>query len=97
MGTHWMSFLTIGNLVFPPSFSFAGQVKGPTGPPPPNRLSVRSRLLKPGVCCLALVPYESRCFLIRWPSISRVTHRLDDPRLCRSRDAFVAQLFYGSP
>src|SRR5438445_12585051 len=96
MGTNWMSFLTIGNLVFPPSFSFAGQVKGRTGPPPPNRISVRSRLLKPGVCCLARVTYETRCFLIRRASISRVTNRLDDPRFCWSRDRLVAQLFFGS-
>jgi hypothetical protein len=31
-----------------PRFSFAGQVKRRTGPPPPNERSVRSRLLKPG-------------------------------------------------
>lgn len=49
MGTHWMIFLTIGNLVFPPSFSFAGQVKGQTDPPPPNKRSVRCRVLKPAV------------------------------------------------
>src|SRR6267143_497450 len=48
MGTHWIIFLTIGNLVCPPSFPFAGQVKGQTGPPPPNDRSVRSRQLKPG-------------------------------------------------
>src|SRR5438046_10502674 len=96
MGTHWMSFLTIGILAFPPSFSFAGQVKGRTGPPPPSSISVRSRLRKPGVCCLARVTYETRCFLIRRASISRVTNRLDDPRFCWSRDRFVAQLFFGS-
>ncbi len=32
----------------PPSFPFAGQVKGRTGPPPPNERSFRSLLLKPG-------------------------------------------------
>ncbi len=41
MGTHWMIFLTIGNLVSPPGFPFAGKVKGRTGPPPSHRL-VRS-------------------------------------------------------
>ena len=70
--------------------------EGGTGPPPPNRISVRSRLLKPGVCCLARVTYETRCFLIRRASISRVTNRLDDPRFCWSRDRLVAQLFFGS-
>jgi hypothetical protein len=33
MGTHCLIFLTIGNLVSPPSFPFARQVKGRTGPP----------------------------------------------------------------
>jgi hypothetical protein len=32
MGTHCLIFLTIGNLVSPLSFPFAGQVKGRTGP-----------------------------------------------------------------
>src|SRR5882762_3705525 len=96
MNTHSMSFVTVDKLVFPPSFSFAGQVKGRTGPPPPNRRSVRSRLLKPRVCCLARVTYETRCLLIRRASISRVTNGLDDPRFCWSRDRLVAQLFFGS-
>ncbi len=33
MGTHCLIFLTIGNLVSLPSFPFARQVKGRTGPP----------------------------------------------------------------
>src|SRR6266404_726726 len=33
MGTHCLIFLTIGNLVSPPSFPFARQMKGRTGPP----------------------------------------------------------------
>jgi hypothetical protein len=37
MGTHCLIFLTIGNLVSPPSFPFAGQVKGRTGPAPSKR------------------------------------------------------------
>jgi hypothetical protein len=96
MGTHWMIFLTIGNLVSPPSFSFAGQVKGRTGPPPPNNRSVLSRLLKPGVCCLARVTYETRCLLIGGASIRRFTNCLSGPRLRWLRDRFVAQLFFGS-
>jgi hypothetical protein len=47
MGTHWMIFLTIGSLVFPPSLFFAGQVEGADWPAPPNKRSVLSRLLKP--------------------------------------------------
>lgn len=34
---------------FSAQFSFAGQVKGQTDPPPPNKRSVRCRLLKPAV------------------------------------------------
>jgi hypothetical protein len=37
MGTHCFIFLTIGNLVFPPTSPLAGQVKGRTGPPPSER------------------------------------------------------------
>ncbi len=33
MDTHSMIFVTIDNLVSPPSFPFARQVKGRTGPP----------------------------------------------------------------
>jgi len=70
--------------------------EGANWPAPPNRRSVRSRLLKPRVCCLARVTYETRCFLIRRASISRVTNGLDDPRFCWARDRLVAQLFFGS-
>src|SRR5258708_6281008 len=96
MGTHCLIFLIIGNLVFPPSFSFAGQVKGRTGPPPPNKRSVRSRLLKPGVCCLARVTYETRSLLIGGTSIRQVTNGLGGPRFRWSRHWFVAHLFFGS-
>src|SRR6266851_234029 len=51
MGTHCMIFLTIGNLVSPPSFPFAGQVKGRTGPPLRTKdlpaLGCSSRAVKP--------------------------------------------------
>jgi len=53
MGTHCLIFLTIGNLVSPPSFPFAGQVKGRTGPAPSNRkicpvsAASESRAVKP--------------------------------------------------
>jgi hypothetical protein len=33
MGTHFVILVTIGNLVSPSSFPFAGQVMGRTGPP----------------------------------------------------------------
>ncbi len=53
MGTHCLIFLTIGNLVSPPSFPFARQVKGRTGPPVAERKICRvsavreSRAVKP--------------------------------------------------
>jgi hypothetical protein len=37
MGTHCLIFLTIGNLVSPPRFPFAGQMKGRTGLAPSKR------------------------------------------------------------
>src|SRR6266849_3684542 len=64
MDTHSTIFVPIDKLVSPPRLSFAGQVKGQTGAPPPNKRSVLSRLLKPGVCCLARVTYETRFLLI---------------------------------
>src|SRR6266852_1944215 len=102
MGTHWMIFLAIGNLVSPHSFPFAGQVKGRTGPPPPNERSLRSWLLgktgpsSRGICSLARAIHETRCLLIGGASIRRVTNGLGDPRFRWSRDRFVAQLFFGS-
>jgi len=71
-------FLTIGNLVSPPSFPFAGQVKRRTGPSPPNERSFRSRLpgkagpSSRGGCCLARSIWETRCLLIRGASIRHV-------------------------
>ncbi len=100
MGTHWMIFLIIGNLVSPPSFPFAGEVKGRPGPPPPNKRSLRSWLLgktglsSRGICCLARVTYETRCLLIGGISISRITNGLGDPRFRWSRDRFVSQLLF---
>jgi hypothetical protein len=49
MDTHSMIFMAIGNLVSLPSFSFAGQVKGRTGPPLQTKdLSVLGCQGKPG-------------------------------------------------
>ena len=100
MGTHCLIVLIIGNLVFPPSFSFSGQVKGLTGAPPPNERSVRSRLLTPcpsshRVCCLARVTYGTRCLLIGGASIRQVANGLGGPRFRWYPDRFVAQLFFG--
>ncbi len=101
MGTHWIIFLTIGNLVFPPSFSFAGQVKGRTGPPPSKQTicpfsAAQAGLSSRGVCCLARVTYETRCLLIGVASIRRVTYGLSGLRFRRSSDRFVAQLLFSS-
>ena len=87
MGTHWMIFLTIGNLVFPPSFSFARplqtKVLSVLGCSSRGLLS-RSRHL------------QDKMFTQRRASISRVTNALGDRRFCWSRDRFVAQLLFGS-
>src|SRR5437660_11505205 len=49
--------------------------------PAPSKQNIRPfSAAQAGVCCLARVTYETRCFLIRRASISRVTNRLDDPR-----------------
>ena len=102
MGTHWMIFLTIGNLVSPSSFPFAGQVKGRLARALRTKdLSGLDLLGKAGpssrrVCCLAGVTYETRCLLIGGASIRQVTNGVGGPRFCWSRDRFVAQLFFGS-
>jgi len=102
MDTHSRIFLAIGNLVSLPSFSFAGQVKGRTGPSPPNERSVRSRLAgKAGPpdsrgCCLARLTCETRCLLICIMSIRRTTSGVGGPRYRWSRDRFLAQLLFGS-
>ena len=102
MGTHWMIFLTIGNLVSPSSFPFAGQVKdGLARALRTKDLSGLGLLGKAGpssrrVCCLAGVTYETRCLLIGRASIRRVTNGLGGSRFRWSRDRFVAQLFFGS-
>src|SRR5882762_7755235 len=94
METHSMVFLTIGNLVSPPSFPLPGQVEGRTGPPPLNERSLRSWLLgktgpsSRGICCLARGTRETRCLLISSASNRRVTNALGD--------RFVAQLFFCS-
>jgi hypothetical protein len=87
MGTHWMIFLTMGNLIFPPSspsptpskqefypFS-ATQAGGPLS---------RSRHLR------------DKMFTHRRASVTRAANGLGDPRFCWSRDRFVAQLSFGS-
>ena len=102
MGTHWMIFLTIGNLVSPSSFPFAGQVKDRLARVLRTKdLSGLGLLGKTGpssrrVCCLAGVTYETRCLLIGGASIRQVTNGVGGPRFCWSRDRFVAQLFFGS-
>src|ERR1700687_5049679 len=87
MGTHWMIFLTIGNLVFPPSFSFARplqtKVLSVLGCSSRGLLS-RSRHL------------QNKMFTQGRASISRGTNGLGDPRFCWPRDRFVAQLFFCS-
>src|SRR5258708_28473349 len=101
MGTHCL-ILTIGNLVTPPSCPFAGQVKGRTGPPPPNERSLRSWLLgktgpsSRGICSLARGIYETRCLLIGGESIRRATNGLGGSRFRWSRNRFVAQLLFSS-
>src|SRR2546426_4595194 len=96
-----MIFLTIGNLVSPPSSPFPGQVEGRTGPPPLNE-RCRSWLLgktgpsSRGICCLARGTRETRCLLISGASNRRVTNGLGGPCFRWSRDRFVAQLFFGS-
>src|SRR6266404_6260742 len=101
MDTHSMIFVTIGNLVSPPSFPFARQVKGRTGPPVAERkiCPVSAAQAGPssrGVCCLARATCEIRCLLTRGASIRRITNGLTGPRFRWSRDRFVAQLFFGS-
>ena len=86
----------------PPSFPFFGQVRGRTGPRPPNERSLRSWLIgktwpsSRGIRCLARGTRETRCLLIGGTSIRRVTNGLGDPRFRWSRDWFVAELFFGS-
>src|ERR1700730_7878793 len=71
-------------------------------PPPPNEISVRSRLQgNPGPqavggCCLTRVNCETRWLLIRGASIRHVTTGLGGPRFRWYRDRFLAQLFCGS-
>ena len=102
MGTHWMIFLTIGNLVSPSSFPFAGQVKGRLARALRTKdLSGLGLLGKAGpssrrVCCLAGVTYETRCLLIGGASIRHVANGLGDPRFRWPLDRFVAQLFFSS-
>ncbi len=101
MGTHCLIFLIIGNLVSPPSFPFARQVKGRTGPPVAERkiCPVSAAQAGPssrGVCCLARATCEIRCLLTRGASIRRITNGLTGPRFRWPRDRFVAQLFFGS-
>src|SRR5437016_1024906 len=101
MGTHWIIFLDIGNLVSPPSFPFAGQVKGKLARPLRtiylSVLGSSSRAVKPwGTCCLARVTCETRCLLIGGASNSHVTNGLGDRRFRWSRDRFVAQFLFSS-
>jgi len=106
MGTHCLIFLTIGNLVSPPSFPFAGQVKGRTGLAPSKRkicpvsAARESRAVKPWRLVEAVVslvsPCETRCLLIRGASIRHVTTGLGGPRFRWSHDRFLAQFFFGS-
>src|SRR5260370_38358383 len=100
METHCLIFLTIGNLVSPPSFPFAGQVKGRTGPS--NERSARSRLLgkagpsSPGGLLSRSCHLRDKVFTHRRALIRRVTNGLSRARFCWSPDRFVAQLFFGS-
>src|SRR5437773_2478909 len=86
----------------PPSFPFFGQVRGRTGPCPPNERSLRSWLIgktwpsSRGIRCLARGTRETRCLLIGKALIRRATNGLSDPRFRWSLDRFVAQLFFGS-
>src|SRR5258708_35986819 len=99
MGTHCL-ILTIGNLVSPPSFPFAGQVKGRTGPPPPNERSLRSWLLgktgpsSRGSCCVARGIYETRCLLIGGGSSGPAKGGVRGCRVRRARRRCVAQLSF---
>src|SRR5260370_7732222 len=103
MGTHCF-ILTIGNLVSPPSFPFFGQVRGRTGPRPPNERSLRSWLIgktwpsSRGICCLARGTRETRCLLMADRSIRRVTNGLGDPPFsCFSPHFLPPPLFRPKP
>ena len=82
MGTHWMIFLTIGNLVSPSSFPFPGQVKGRTCPPPPNkRISPvlrarKNRAVKQWDLLSRAWHLRNQMLLIGGASIRRGTHGL---------------------
>ena len=77
---------------FSAQFPLPGQVRGRTGPPPPNERSLRSWLQgKTGPSSRGI-----RCLLIGGASMRRVTNGLGDPRFRWSLDRFVAQLFFGS-
>src|SRR6266446_9407446 len=99
MGTHCL-ILTIGNLVSPPSFPFAGQVKGRTGPPLRTKdlpaLGCSSRAVKPWDLLPRSWHSQDKLLLMADRSIRRVTNGLGDPRFRWSRDWFVAELFFGS-
>src|SRR5258708_39741873 len=102
MGIHWMIFLTIGNLVSPSSFPFAGQVKDRLARALRTKdLSGLGLLGKAGpssrrVCCLAGVTYETRCLLIGGAAIRKGTNGRGGPRFFWARRRVGAQLFFGS-
>src|SRR5216684_3167195 len=84
----------------PPSFPFAGQVKGRTGPPLRTKdlpaLGCSSRAVKPWDLLPRSWHSQDKLLLMADRSIRRVTNGLGDPRFRWSRDWFVAELFFGS-
>jgi hypothetical protein len=101
MGTHWMIFLTIGDLVSSSSSLFAAVVRGAdlARPLRTKDLSVlvcSSRAVKPWDLLSRSCHLRDKMFTLRRASIRDVTNGLGGPRFRRSRDGFVAQLFFGS-
>jgi hypothetical protein len=85
---------------FSPSFPFAGQVKGRTGPFErkicPLSAARESRSVKPWGLLFRSCHLRHKMFTHRRALIRRATNGLSCARFCCSRDRFVAQLFFGS-
>ncbi len=101
MGTHWMIFLTISNLVSPAQFPLRRTSEGADWSAPSERKifpfsAAQAGPSSRGICWLARATCETGCLLIGGSSIRRVANALGDPCFRRSRDRFVAQLFFGS-
>src|SRR6266550_5651718 len=101
MDTHSMIFLTIGNLVSPPSFPLAGQVRRdelarPLRTKDLSVLGSPSRAVKPWDLLSGSCHLRHKMFTHRRASIRHVANGLGGPRFCWSRNRFVAQLFLGS-